>query len=294
MNLKYIREFVVLTQVGKFQTAADVLFLSQSALSKHIMALEKELGADLLVRSKKKQLQLTSFGKSFLPYAMQLTNICNEINTELQHAGGSAPKITIGASPLVTLHTIFFSWDAFIQKHPTFHIEVIDAPEETLYELLRVKSCDLIIVRESEDMPKDEFNKILYAQDKLAVLLPKDHPLASRESISFSEIDTERFVQVSSSLLAKALETRKYPPKAIQEQITTRRPSDIVDMVENHTGISVMPSYPARLYSNGKVAIVNLEPVTPVTFYVLYPKDNPPPPPISTLLTMFPGKKSDL
>jgi len=54
MELNYINEFVVLARVLHFQEAADLLFIGQSSLSKHIKSIETELGEDLFIRSKKK------------------------------------------------------------------------------------------------------------------------------------------------------------------------------------------------------------------------------------------------
>lgn len=292
MNLDYIREFVVLTQVGKYQKAADILFLSQSALSKHIMALEKELGADLFIRSKKQKQVLTPFGKSFLPYALQLNSIYSEMDSGLlQLADGNPPKITIGTSPLVTLYTVFAFLDEFLQKFPDIRIEIIDASQDMLYELLRAGSCDLIIVQESKQMPENEFKKILYAQDKLVVILPKDHPLACKNAAAFEEIASERFIQTSQSLLSNISdELSGLAGFDIQAQITVGRPSDVIDMIEHHIGVSIMPSFPAHHFSNGKVAIVDLEPVVPVTFQALYPKDRNLPAPTRAMLNMLPGK----
>lgn len=68
MELNYLNDFVTLARIRHFQNAADALFISQSTLSKHIKAIESELGQDLFIRSRKCS-QLTEFGKLFLPYA---------------------------------------------------------------------------------------------------------------------------------------------------------------------------------------------------------------------------------
>lgn len=58
MEIRHLRYFVVLYQQSNFTKAAELLFLSQSALSQQIMQLENELGFSLFVRNTKKQPQL--------------------------------------------------------------------------------------------------------------------------------------------------------------------------------------------------------------------------------------------
>ena len=66
MEIEYIRQFALLARDCHFQSAADELFISQSTLSKHIAALEKELGQKLFHRTTR-QVELTDFGRAFLP-----------------------------------------------------------------------------------------------------------------------------------------------------------------------------------------------------------------------------------
>lgn len=61
MNIDYLKEFVVLADNSSFSGAAEVLFLSQSSLSKHIKALEQELDV-LLFRRTTRCLELTEEG----------------------------------------------------------------------------------------------------------------------------------------------------------------------------------------------------------------------------------------
>lgn len=272
MNLNYVREFVTLTQVGKYQEAAELLYLSQSTLSKHITALEKDLGADLFLRLKKRKTELTPFGKSFLPYALQLTNIYDDMNAKLlQYVGRSMKKITIGSSPVVTLYKIFNSMDIFLKKNPDLHIEFIDASQETLYELLRTGICNLIIAQDCEGASDSEFNKIPYTQDQMALLLPLDHPLAGRKAVTFDEIAGEAFIQVSQAPLSRDPGlSRRFP---VQEQIIVGRASTVIDLIERHRGVSIMPKNPAEHFSGGRVAIVELQPAASVSYHILYPKN---------------------
>lgn len=51
MEIKYLSEFVTLAKTKNYMEAADILYISQSSLSKHIQSIERELGVTLFDRS---------------------------------------------------------------------------------------------------------------------------------------------------------------------------------------------------------------------------------------------------
>lgn len=273
MNLNYIREFVVLTRTGRFQDAADQLFLSQPTLSKHIMALEKDLGHDLLVRAKKQKLQLTPFGKSFLPYALQLTASYDDLERELlKKEDGCARRIVIGSSPIVPLYTVFEFLDGFLRENPDDFLQIIDGTGPQLFDLLRTGQCSLIVAQEPAGGFPVDCRHILYKEDHLSVLLPKEHPLASRQTVSFEQLRDEKLIQLSPSelddLIGELSQKAGFP---VKELIAVTRPSIVVDLVENHMGVSVMPRFPAQHFSGGRLAVADLEPEVPVHYHIVYP-----------------------
>lgn len=65
MEIDYIREFVTLADVGNYMEAADILFISQSTLSRHIKSIEEDLGAPLFDRTTRKVVINEFLEKSF-------------------------------------------------------------------------------------------------------------------------------------------------------------------------------------------------------------------------------------
>ncbi len=83
---------------GSFTKASGELFLTQSAVSQQIQALESSLGIILFDRSGKR-VRLTSEGKILLSYTDRLFNLYEEIETLFGHLKGlQKGKITIGAN----------------------------------------------------------------------------------------------------------------------------------------------------------------------------------------------------
>lgn len=71
MDIEALRTFVLIAEVGQFQAAADELRISQQAVSKRIVGLEKNLGVALLVRTSRGS-RLSLDGQVFLPHAKKV------------------------------------------------------------------------------------------------------------------------------------------------------------------------------------------------------------------------------
>ena len=85
MEINYLRELVVLAQMGNFLEAADALYIAQSTLSKHIKKIESELGVPLFDRTTRK-VSISKYGQLFLPYAKQIAEIQDQYTIALQNS----------------------------------------------------------------------------------------------------------------------------------------------------------------------------------------------------------------
>lgn len=84
MDISRFGEFAILAQSRTFLDAAELLFMSQSTLSKHIMAMEHELGCKLIDRSKR-HVTLTAQGEALLPYAQKIATLQHRYLAAIQN-----------------------------------------------------------------------------------------------------------------------------------------------------------------------------------------------------------------
>ena len=82
MTVEQMCEFAVLAEQRNYLVAADLLFTTQATLSRHIMAMEEELGVQLFNRTTKR-IELTPYGTRFLHYAQQARKIRQAYRAEL-------------------------------------------------------------------------------------------------------------------------------------------------------------------------------------------------------------------
>ncbi|RYY78753.1 MAG: LysR family transcriptional regulator, partial [Comamonadaceae bacterium] len=123
--------------------AAEKLFITQSAMSARIAALEQELGTVLLDR-RDKQFRMTLAGQRFLKHASRLLEMQREIKREM---GGEAPaevQMRIGAIESV-LHSWLIPWIAQLRaEHPALELELAVETTPVLTELVRRGALDIV------------------------------------------------------------------------------------------------------------------------------------------------------
>jgi DNA-binding transcriptional LysR family regulator len=116
MEIKWLKDFLILSTEGNFRIAAKQRNVSQPAFSRRIQALESWTGAQLIDRSSQPS-QLTQAGKQFLPVAQKIIDLAEEGKAAVQaHVQKETEKMRF--STLSTLSMVFIpAWLKSLQPH---------------------------------------------------------------------------------------------------------------------------------------------------------------------------------
>ncbi len=145
MELRQLRHFVTIVEVGTFSRAADHLNLTQSALTHSIKALEKLIGFSLLDRGAAGA-KTTRAGAALYEQAKLLLSDADRIQTEVQRAAaGLAGTIKLGVSPLFTDIYLPEALSTFAQRYDRLSIHMHEGDIEETVPLLVAGQIDLII-----------------------------------------------------------------------------------------------------------------------------------------------------
>src|SRR6185369_2820442 len=104
MNLRFVEAFYWVASLKSVTRAAEKLYLTQSAMSSRIAALEEELGVLLLDR-RDRQFRLTVAGLRFFTYAQQLLELQREVKAEMGSGAPQAMTLRLGA-----IESVLHSW----------------------------------------------------------------------------------------------------------------------------------------------------------------------------------------
>ncbi|MCD8368306.1 MAG: LysR family transcriptional regulator [Clostridiales bacterium] len=277
MELSYLNEFVVLAQVCQFHEAAEMLFISQSSLSKHIKSVEAELGHELFDRSTR-TVELSSFGKSFLPYATKIVQLQKDYTNDLlTQPNLSSKRVSIGVSPLVTLYNLWLFMPAFNKQFPDIQLEITEQRGQNvqLLDLLHKKQCDIVILESENPEPLTDSSvySTLYTKDTLVALLPATHPLAKEASLVPSQIFNETVIQLGETDLLKLLDVNN-----MDASIHVSRGRMVSELVGKDMGVGILTKYSALYFATPSTVSVPFE-HSPELYFHLYclksQKNNP-------------------
>jgi DNA-binding transcriptional LysR family regulator len=142
MNLRFVEAFYLAASFKSITRAAEKLFLTQSAVSSRITALEEELGVLLLDR-RDKQFRLTIAGTRFLAYAERLLNMQRELKREMGSGAATPVALRMGAIESV-LHTWLIPLvEAMRQQYPELELELTVETTPVITEQVRRGSLDV-------------------------------------------------------------------------------------------------------------------------------------------------------
>ena len=275
MDLSWFLEFVVLSETMHYANAAEKLYTTQSTLSKHIQAMEKELGAPLFARGYHK-LELTPFGRMMLPYAYDILRVkgsYEEAAYRMLH--GEAKVLRISAIPALPEYDITGKFLEFQQKYPDVQIAVSEADSIVIRKALLEHQCDLAIMRASSEVadaalvPASEemLRKVPFCRDELVAVLPLGHPLASAEWLDLRQLANDPFVLIKEGSLPyhlsiSACKTAGFVPRV---EFTSHNREAILDMVVKGGRTSLMFSSHVQNRQGGDRAFA-VVPVRPAIY----------------------------
>src|SRR6266700_7658960 len=142
---RQIRAFLAIVETGSLGRAAASLHLTQPALSRIVKRLETQLQAQLFERHST-GMELTSFGRALLPYAIHLSNETTLAIEELNAMRGlSRGTIRIGAVASAAIMLLPAALNAVLTRWPSLQGQVMEAVEDKLALALANNDIDVVL-----------------------------------------------------------------------------------------------------------------------------------------------------
>jgi molybdate transport repressor ModE-like protein len=199
-----VRRMRVLREVaarGSFSAAAEALSFTQSAISQHVAALEREAGTQLVER-RRGGVRLTEAGRVLVDHAdaiLARIECAEEDLAALAGLRGGRLRLISFQSGGSTLAPRAVA--AFRERHPQVELSMLEAEPEEAAERLRTGEVDLALVYDHESTPgllgpELELTRLL--DDRYDAILPTGHALAKRRRLSLSDLAGEQWVASTS------------------------------------------------------------------------------------------------
>lgn len=185
MEIRVLQYFLAIAREQSIVRAAQSLHLSQPTLSTQIKNLEMELGKQLLIRGSKgsRKVTLTEEGMILRKRAEEILDLVKKTENEITMSDSIIiGDVYIGAGETDGMRLLARTAGRLRREHPGIHYHISSGNASFVRERLDKGLIDLGIVFGTPDAKKYESFK-LPAKDVWGVLMPKDSPLAEKESI---------------------------------------------------------------------------------------------------------------
>lgn len=194
MDLNRLKEFTIAARTLNIKKAAEELDVSSATLSARLRSFEKSLGVTLFSRNGR-TLTLTEAGNRFLPSALEIISDCGTLTESLQITSRhqyQRLRLAVAGGGLPLYLGPFL--DQLNNRFPSLQLDLMDDNQISIHEGLMSGEVDMYFASVTEDFHIDGIEKCPVAVSNQYVLLPRQHPLSGRNSISIRELDGDCFI----------------------------------------------------------------------------------------------------
>jgi LysR family transcriptional regulator, transcriptional activator of the cysJI operon len=241
MHLETLQVLCDLVETGSFSAAATQNFITQSAVSQQVRALEARFDRPLIERIKG-HVQPTPAGQLLYQASKEITARYRELREQLQSfdsvVGGSVRLATVHS---VGLYELSGPLKKFLKAYPQVNVQLEYSRSSKILEEVLSGRIDLGIVAYPNRRP--QISVIPFREDRLVLVCAPQHPLARRQSLALSELDGEAFVGFE-----RDIPTRRALDRILKRKNVTVRyvmELDNVDtikrVVEIGAGVAIIP-----------------------------------------------------
>ncbi|WP_197376230.1 LysR family transcriptional regulator [Mycolicibacterium baixiangningiae] len=259
LTLRQLRCFRAVARTGKFTAAAAELHVSQSALSRTILTMERTLRVELLDRSTHR-VALTAAGAELLrviePVVDQLRDGMERFAT---YAAGQSGTVAVATLPSVAAVLLPNMIAAFLADHPGVSFFIIDgAADATQTELTR-GSAELAVTTR-HGLGDDIAFTPLFKETMFGVAR-RDHPLAQRKSMTWADFTDTNFIAArrgtSIGRITDACFDRHHV--TVKQQFNPSTVATIGGLIRAGIGVSALPSLEIAGFNLTDLACVPIE-----------------------------------
>jgi DNA-binding transcriptional LysR family regulator len=210
LRLKDFHTLQTIAEAGSMAKAANLLAMSQPAISKAIADMEHVLGASLLERSSR-GVELTESGRILVARGRV---IFDEVREGLKDIAAVADPtqgdLRIGIADVLTVVVAEIIAD-LSSKYPrvTYQVTINDA--DTTLRQLRERELDVVLTRWNPATTPDDLSFEILFHSPLAVLANKSHPLAKRKKLNLKDLMGRTVDAVTAGFVSGTLRGRYIP-----------------------------------------------------------------------------------
>lgn len=191
VKVERLGAFAEVARSGSLTKAARILDLTQPALSERLIALERDLGVDLFVRTHR-GVRLTDAGRALVPHAERaIAAIAEGRRVVDEMRRGKGGRLAVGAAPAVSTYVLPGVLRSFNRDHPDVELSVRTGHSEEVLDMVLREDVQVGVVRELRH-PEVETSPLY--EDELMLVVHRAHRFAGPGRIRIADLASEHLV----------------------------------------------------------------------------------------------------
>jgi len=242
VHIETLKTFCDLVEAGSFSKAARLNFISQSAVSQQLKALEARYNRPLIERGHRRGVALTDAGRRFYADCKDLLERFRALEERLREpAAAMAGPVKIATVYSIGLHELPPYVTRFMKAYPGVKVHIEYSRTDKVCEACLNNTMDFGIV--AFPVRRAHLAVLPWREEKLVVVCAPEHPLARRRKVSLRQLSGEEFIAFERDIptrktIDRVLKAHRIAVKTVMEfdNIETIKRS-----VEVAGGLSILP-----------------------------------------------------
>jgi DNA-binding transcriptional LysR family regulator len=251
LDLTNLQLFLHIRDAGSITGGAQRSHMTLASASERIRSLEAALGEPLLIRNRR-GVSETPAGRTLAHHARLVTQQIEHLKGELgQYGKGVRGHVRLRANAAAVSEHLPEVLADFLVTHPLVSLDVHEHTSADIAHGVRTGMCDIGMASDAADL--QGLVAMPFKADQLVLIVPKDHPLAARTAMSFTEVLDEPFIGQAEQGAMAALLTHhaSLAGKTLAYRVRLDSMDAICRMVGRGAGVAVVPAAAARRGSSG-------------------------------------------
>ena len=259
MNIRTIEYFVETVKYENFTKAANSLYVSQPGAQQG----DTESGNRTECDSDRQEcqgIQADCGGRKVYAYGKEVLDFFREKTEDLlAELHKKNRELKLGITPTSGAMFFFSVIYQFRQQYPMSLLKIVEVSTKEGIDMLLEGKLDMSVV--IDPFEDDRLDKLCVVASEAVLLVPVDHRLAERQTVSFAEIADEPLLMVGKEYMYAAVVDEKFKEANITPNYTFQSGQweFVFEMVANGQGISILPKPLVDKFNNARVKQIRLE-----------------------------------
>lgn len=260
MELRNIKTFAKVAELGNFSRAAQELGYAQSTVTMQIQALEEELQATLFERNGKR-IMLSAAGEDFREFAYEILRQERRAIDYFQKDSEPTGVIRVGVMETMCASRYGDIFKGYMKKYPKVKVKTVVATTLECMDMLEKGELDVILTVDKK-LNRPNWEVVHAVETEISFFCSKDHPFANRKSVTIDELTQETFIHIEEGCNYREAFERYLADQGkwvnkVHEVGYTRM---IIDCVAENIGVGLLARFTLEeALKEGRIAIINVE-----------------------------------